>query len=390
MPPSFGKRPSFGQEVRTAYVQPQPVVFRGAAVATEVAAAGRPWPLVTIALTLILCTIFLAEVQLAGGALTMGFAQAVSFGGIDRHLVIDGQEWWRLFTASWLHGSPDHLIGNLITLIVAGVILERHIGSAWLAAVYLLGGIGGSIGSMVLGDPRMISVGASGAIMTLVTMVYGLSFHVSLADHAKRLRRLALFTLVPALAPSAAHGAMLIDVGAHFGGFVVGLVCTFVLLILWNEDEPLPGYREFSACVAIVAAAGLIIAGAEVAAQYPVNAARMAMLVPRAILEKTEVVERDGFDLLGRYPHDPALRLVLALQAFKVQRYGDAEVHIRAGLGEHEMLLAAFPRAMDDRLQALLALSLLGQRRKADAIDAAQPVCASEFKTVLIKAELCG
>lgn len=388
MPSSFGKRPSFGQEVRTAYARPQPAHFRETRVA-EVAAVQRPWPLFTLAVALVLAAIYWGEVQLAG-SWSMDFAQAAGFGGIDRHLVVDGQEWWRLFTAAWLHGSPDHLIGNLITLLVAGVILERHIGSAWLAACYLIGGIGGSIGSMALGDPRMVSVGASGAIMALVTMVYGLSYHVSLQAHAKRLRRLALFTLIPAIAPSAAHGAMMIDVGAHFGGFVVGLIFAFALLILWDEEAPLPGFRALAACVAIVAGAALTVAGVEVGAQYPAAQARIAMLVPSATLEKPETVERDGLELLRRYPHDPALRLALALQAFKAQRYGDAEAHARAGIAEHEMLVAAFPRALDDKLQALLALSLLGQRRKADAVDAAQPVCGSEFKTVLTKAGLCG
>ncbi|MDR3527042.1 MAG: rhomboid family intramembrane serine protease, partial [Rhizomicrobium sp.] len=290
MPSSFGKRPSFGQEVRTAYARPQPAHFRETRVA-EVAAVQRPWPLFTLAVALVLAAIYWGEVQLAG-SWSMDFAQAAGFGGIDRHLVVDGQEWWRLFTAAWLHGSPDHLIGNLITLLVAGVILERHIGSAWLAACYLIGGIGGSIGSMALGDPRMVSVGASGAIMALVTMVYGLSYHVSLQAHAKRLRRLALFTLIPAIAPSAAHGAMMIDVGAHFGGFVVGLIFAFALLILWDEEAPLPGFRALAACVAIVAGAALTVAGVEVGAQYPAAQARIAMLVPSATLEKPETVER--------------------------------------------------------------------------------------------------
>lgn len=393
MPANFGKRSSFGTQTRTAYARPIPGLFSGpAACAAPVADLARPprWPLFTIALTLVLCAIFATQVQLAGGTLTMGFPQAVSFGGVDRYLVVEQREWGRLLTAPWLHGSPDHLIGNLITLIVAGAILERHIGTAWLAAVYLVGGIGGSIGSMALGDPRMVSVGASGAIIALVTMVYALSYHASLADNAKKLRRLALFTLVPAIAPSAAHGAMLIDVGAHFGGFVVGLVFAFALLILWDEEAPLPGYRDFAACAILVAGAALIIAGVEVWGQYPVQAAHMAMLVPGSILDKEEAVARDGLELLQRFPHDPALRLVLGLNAFKAQRYGDAEVHARAGIAEREMLLAAYPRAVDDKLQALLALSLLGERRKADAVDAAQPVCGSEFKAVLIKTGLCS
>jgi membrane associated rhomboid family serine protease len=121
-------------------------------------------------------------------------------------------------------------------------------------------------------------VGASGAIMALVTMVYCLSYHASLADHAKRLRRLALLTLIPAVAPSAAHGAMLIVVGAHFGGFVVGLIFSFVLLILWDEEAPMQDYLAASAT--LIASAALVIPAVELWVQYPAAAARSALLVP--------------------------------------------------------------------------------------------------------------
>lgn len=294
-----------------------------------------------------------------------------------------------MFTASWLHGSIDHLIGNLLALAVAGTILERHIGTTWLAAIYLAGGIAGSIGSMVLGDPHMVGVGASGAIMALVALVFALSFHASLANHAKRLRRLSLFTLVPALAPSAAHGAQIIDVGAHFGGLLAGMGAAYVLFFLWNEEKPIPEGREFAATLAVVFAALATVSATQIAIHAPEYQARMAALAPLSALDE-KVLPGQGPALLARYPHDPGLRLALSLAALKSERYGSAETDARAGLQEKAALLEFFPPQTEQQLQIMLALALLGQGRKAAAMEAAEPVCNSTLSAILTEARLCA
>ena len=389
MAASFGKRQSFGQRPVERYTYVRPAAVAAPSVEPAAVALHPPKiPFFTAGLTLALCAIYAGQIYLTGEA--FGFRDAVTWGGIDRHLVADGHEWWRVLTAPWLHGSIDHLIGNLIALIVAGAILERHIGTAWLAAIYFAGGIGGSIGSMVMNDPRMVSVGASGAIMALVTLVFALTFHVCLQDHARRLRRLALFTIIPALAPSAAHGVQEIDVGAHFGGFVVGMTAAYLLLVIWNESEPLPAGRLLARGFAVATGLLALFAGLQVAQHAPAYAERAKALAPVTILSNDEAVARDSIDLLLRYPHDPVLRLVLAIQAMKERRYGDAESHARAGRDERDLLTTFFPHQIDDKLQAALALALLGERRIADAIEAAQPVCnVADYQAILQEAKLC-
>lgn len=54
----------------------------------------------------------------------------------------------RMLTATFLHGSFDHLLGNMLFLLALGTLLEGAIGSGWFLALYLLGGFGASLASL--------------------------------------------------------------------------------------------------------------------------------------------------------------------------------------------------------------------------------------------------
>lgn len=75
----------------------------------------------------------------------------------------------RLFTSMFLHGDFGHLLGNMVFLVMLGLLVEGALGSALFLAVYLLGGLGGSLVSLALhwGEPGG-ALGASGAIAALM------------------------------------------------------------------------------------------------------------------------------------------------------------------------------------------------------------------------------
>ncbi|WP_448121691.1 rhomboid family intramembrane serine protease [Xanthomonas arboricola] len=75
----------------------------------------------------------------------------------------------RMLTASFLHGSFDHLLGNMLFLLALGTLLEGAIGSGWFLLLYLLGGFGASAASLWWrwGAPGG-GLGASGAIAALM------------------------------------------------------------------------------------------------------------------------------------------------------------------------------------------------------------------------------
>ncbi|RBQ14244.1 rhomboid family intramembrane serine protease [Spongiactinospora rosea] len=93
--------------------------------------------------------------------------------------VYDGGEWYRMITAAFLHYplaqgtlGLTHILFNMWALYAIGPELERRLGSARFAALYLVSALGGSVAVYLLGD---ITVGASGAIYGL----FGALFVVS-------------------------------------------------------------------------------------------------------------------------------------------------------------------------------------------------------------------
>lgn len=75
----------------------------------------------------------------------------------------------RQFTAMFLHGDFGHLLGNMIFLLLLGLMVETVLGGPLFLAVYLLGGFGGGLFSVLrhLTDYGS-ALGASGAIAGLM------------------------------------------------------------------------------------------------------------------------------------------------------------------------------------------------------------------------------
>jgi membrane associated rhomboid family serine protease len=93
-------------------------------------------------------------------------------GALDVSAVINRGEFWRLFTALFLHYNPVHLVFNLFALYVLGPPLEKTIGTVRFAACYLISGIGSTAGVVALTQLKIIRaaelIGASGCIMGIV------------------------------------------------------------------------------------------------------------------------------------------------------------------------------------------------------------------------------
>ncbi|HKM55523.1 MAG TPA: rhomboid family intramembrane serine protease [Isosphaeraceae bacterium] len=73
--------------------------------------------------------------------------------------------WMTLLTAMFLHGSPMHLIGNMLYLWIVGDNVEEVLGSLRYIIVYLACGLVGSLAQIAANPDSMIpTLGASGAI----------------------------------------------------------------------------------------------------------------------------------------------------------------------------------------------------------------------------------
>lgn len=141
-------------------------------------------------------------------------------GIMDARAVLRG-EWWRLFTAVWLHGDLGHLAMNLtIGLPLLGLAMGScGSGTGFLAA--LLAGVAGNLATLAFSPKPHLSLGASGLIMGALGLLT--AQWLSLRHRTPAARRLAIAGLGGGLMLFALLGLSPgTDVVAHAGGFVGG------------------------------------------------------------------------------------------------------------------------------------------------------------------------
>lgn len=101
---------------------------------------------------------------------TLDGSYIAKYGGIYPKLIMDG-EWYRLFTAMFLHFGADHLANNMILLAAAGGRLEVVIGPFRYLIIYIGAGLAGNILSLNVmlhtGD-YAVCAGASGAVFGII------------------------------------------------------------------------------------------------------------------------------------------------------------------------------------------------------------------------------
>lgn len=158
-----------------------------------------------------------------------------NWGANNHNAVLNFGEYHRLFTSMFLHGSLVHIVFNMYALYVIGQTVERFFGHARFALVYFLGGLGGSVLSVILNDPMVRSVGASGAVFAIfgAEMVFLYKHRKLLGRMAQaQLRQLVIIAGINFLygfATTFNPGGINIDNWGHIGGFIGGLVLSWLI-----------------------------------------------------------------------------------------------------------------------------------------------------------------
>lgn len=142
--------------------------------------------------------------------------------GMKSNIDILNGEVWRLLTAMFLHIGPTHLISNLIGLFMLGPILEGHLGHWRFAAIYLVGGLFGSVASYAFSPA--LSAGASGAVFALLgaTVLYFFRFRENFGPRGEEILRSMVIVLVLNLVLGGTVAN--VDNWGHLGGLFGGLL----------------------------------------------------------------------------------------------------------------------------------------------------------------------
>ncbi len=153
----------------------------------------------------------------------------------DNLLIMQG-EYWRLLTATFLHGNLLHILFNGYALYLLGQEVERVFGTARFLATYFLAGLAGSIASYALSVQP--SVGASGAIFGLIgalSIFYYLNRQVLGDAGRSQLQSMAAIVVLNLLIGFGGRGV--IDNYAHIGGLIGGAIAGWMLAPRYRLDQ---------------------------------------------------------------------------------------------------------------------------------------------------------
>ncbi len=197
----------------------------------QAAAAGLRRAFVTLALIFLNLGVFALETSRGGSE---NLRTLLRMGAMWPRAVLEGGQWYRLVTALFLHFGAAHLVMNLLGLAVIGPWVEKTLGRARYAAVYLVAGIGSM--AAVLGFTRWgwvsaaVLVGASGSIMGLVGAT-GALLAVDWRRERSGLaaRRLRGVVLIVVLQTAFDLMTPQVSFAAHAAGLLIGFLLTALL-----------------------------------------------------------------------------------------------------------------------------------------------------------------
>lgn len=286
-----------------------------------------PW--VTVGLAAIIVLVWVAMTLLGGSiAATESSEVLIQWGAALRPHLIEEGEYWRLFTAGFIHIGLAHLVMNTLSLWWVGQVVEALFGRIRMLLVYLIALVAGSVASLVLGPPIVLSAGASGAIFGLL----GALLWYRLVGPERH--RIQLKPLLVVLVINLGYGLIAsqsVDNWNHLGGLIGGFLAA--------------------------AAVGAPVRGGLPLARRLLNGVATLLLVAVSAATVAGAVELPG----------SSQRLVKAMSAWEAGRLDDAQKGLEAVVkGEPD----------DPRLQLALAWVYLDQGRVLDARSGAERVLA--------------
>ena len=196
---------------------------------------------------------YLIEITAGAGGLNNPSGSVINDFAL-RGVSVAGGEWYRLVTGGFLHASLIHIGFNMILLFMLGRMLEPALGTPRFLALYFASLLAGAFGALLLTDPLVSTLGASGAVFGLIGAAFILARGRGMNALAAELGFLIVINLV------FTFGARNISVGGHLGGLVAGILCA--LSILAGERGMLGPNRRFAEFAAMGAIAVVSVVGA--------------------------------------------------------------------------------------------------------------------------------
>ena len=274
----------------------------------------------------------------------------------------DGQ-WWRLFTATFIHFGVVHLGMNLWALRDVGRLVERLYGPWRFATLYVASGILGNLLSLVVQGNQAVSGGASGAIfglyVALLVFLWRERRQVMPSEFRWLFGGASVFTVLMLGMGWVIPG---IDNAAHCGGLLAGALLAQVSARPWMAHSPKNRLSQGLALLVLLAGSGWL-AGHIPAPSYLFHEELKAREAIQNFTLADQRITQQWGEILNTAPRQ---RLTFE------QLAGRIESTVTAGY-EHsfEQLVAATPESQAPSAAALGSLQAYALQRAQSSRDLA-------------------
>lgn len=189
------------------------------------------------------CTIFLVAANvivffwLSFGGMTEDGWYMLQHGAMYTPYFMNQKEYYRIFTSIFLHFGFQHLINNMLSLVILGRYLEPVVGKVRFLIIYILSGLAGNLlslaGDVITGE-YAVSAGASGAVFGIT----GALLSLTILNRGRILgitkQGVMIMIAVSLYNGFASEG---VDNLAHIGGLLCGFLVTFLLCFQGNQKR---------------------------------------------------------------------------------------------------------------------------------------------------------
>lgn len=157
---------------------------------------------------------------------TQSPVRLVQFGAFYGPAVAEGQ-WWRAFTAAFIHDGILHIAFNMFALWQIGTVVEQLFGSPKMALIYVLSMIG-SAWAIYHFSYAEVTIGASGAIFGLFGALVAAGLRMGNAGRRMVQSMLGIVLI------NVIYGFMIpnISQAGHLGGLVAGFLVGIPLFVV--------------------------------------------------------------------------------------------------------------------------------------------------------------
>jgi membrane associated rhomboid family serine protease len=233
-------------------------------------------------------------------------------------------EYWRLFTAGFLHADIFHIGFNMWCLWSLGRLSERLFGKWQTFAIYMVTGVGGALLSLAW-KPDHAELGASGAIFGLVGAVLaGVKFgdlDISTGEKRAIVSSVVTFAVINFMLGMSGN----IDNMCHLGGFITGLLIGLPMGAFARTKKLLQ-------LATVVITSGVVAVGAHELVHTHAGAAQKGLAIMEA--------ERGNYRTATEY-----------LEKYTADNQQDDEALLELGklyvlTNQHDKAVSAFQRAL--------------------------------------------